>query len=333
MDNITHTLVGLMLSRAGGFYSSKARGEKGTSVAIMLAANAPDMDTFNFFTDSLTYLQVHRGYTHALAFAPLVALVPLLLVKAFIRTRFTLITLATYAGCLIAILSHLLLDWTNVYGVRLMLPFSAKWYRLDSTDIIDPVILGVLILALAAPALSALITSEMGGRKSSGPGRGWAWFALATVLLYDTGRWMAHDRAISIVDAYSYRGAPAERVSVFPVRFTIMRWRAVVQGDGFIYEVPIDLSRDFDAAGGHTEYPAISSPAIDAARATRTFQTFESFNQLPFWTLLPVDDTMRVELLDLRFGSIQRPGFEAVAFVEPGGRVDRAYFSFDGLPR
>jgi len=42
---------------------------------------------------------------------------------------------------------------------------------------------------------------------------------------------------------------------------------------------------------------------------------------------------MRVELLDLRFGSIQRPGFEAVAFVEPGGRVDRAYFSFGGLPR
>jgi inner membrane protein len=328
VDNITHTLVGLMLSRAGGFYSSKAGGEKGAPVMLMLAANAPDMDTFDFFTDSLAYLQVHRGYTHSLAFAPLVALVPLLLVKAFTRTRFTLVTLATYAGCLIAVLSHLLLDWTNVYGVRLMLPFSAKWYRLDSTDIIDPVILGVLILAIAAPALSGLVTSEMGGRKNRRPGRGWACFALVAVLLYDTGRWLAHDRAVSIVDAYTYHGAPAERVSVFPVRFTVMRWRAVVEGSGFIYEAPIDLSRDFDAAGGHTEYPAISSPAIDAARTTHTFQVFENFNQLPFWTLLPVDDTLRVELLDLRFGSLQRPGFEAVAFVEPGGRVDRAFFSF-----
>jgi len=327
MDNVTHTLVGLMLSRAG-----LNRGEKGAPLMLMLAANAPDMDTFNFFSDSLTYLQVHRGYTHALPFAPLVALVPLLLVKAFTRTRFTLITLATYAGCLIAVLSHVLLDWTNVYGVRLMLPFSAQWYRLDITDIIDPVILGVLILALAAPALSGLLTSEMGGRKSRGPGRGWAWFALLMVLLYDTGRSMAHDRAIGLIDAHNYRGAPAERIRVFPVRFTVMRWRGVVEGDGFIYEVPVDLSRDFDAAGGHTEYPAISSPAIDAARATRTFQVFESFNQLPFWTLLPVDDMVRVELLDLRFGSVQRPGFEAVAFVEPGGRVDRAYFSF-GEPR
>jgi len=328
MDNITHTLVGLMLSRAGGFNSNNARGEKGASVAIMLAANAPDMDTYNFFNDNLAYLQVHRGYTHALVFAPLVALVPLLLVKAFTRTRITLLTLATYAGCLIAVLSHLLLDWTNVYGVRLMLPFNAKWYRLDSTDIIDPVILGLLILALAAPALSGLVTSEMGGRKRKAPGRGWACFALVAVLLYDTGRWVAHDRAISIVDAYTYRGAPAEHVNVFPVRFTVMRWRAVVEGNGFIYEAPVDLSADFDAAGGHTEYPAISSPAIDAARTTRTFQVFESFNQLPFWTLLPVDDTVRVELLDLRFGTVQRPGFEAVAFVEPDHRIARAFFSF-----
>ncbi len=328
MDNITHTLVGLMLSRAGGFSSSKAGGEKGAPLMLMLAANAPDMDTYNFFTDNLAYLQVHRGYTHSLAFAPLVALVPLLLVKAFTRTRFTLVTLAAYAGCLIAVLSHLLLDWTNVYGVRLLLPFSSKWYRLDSTDIIDPVILGILVLALAAPALSGLVTSEMGGRKNRRPGRGWAWFALVAVLLYDTGRWMAHDRAVSIVDAYNYRGAPAERVSVFPVRFTVMRWRAVVEGNGFIYDVPIDLTREFDAAGGHTEYPAISSASIDAARATRTFQVFENFDQLPFWTLLPVDDTVRVELLDLRFGSLQRPGFEAVAFVEPHGRVERAYFSF-----
>jgi len=186
----------------------------------------------------------------------------------------------------------------------------------------------VLFLAVAAPALSGLLTSEMGGRKTRGPGRGWAWFALAAVLLYDTGRWMAHDRVISIIDAHNYRGAPAERVNAFPVRFTVMRWRGVVEGDGFIYEVPVDLTVDFDAAGGHTEYPAISSPAIDAARATRTFQVFENFDQLPFWSLLPIEDTLRVELLDLRFGSLQRPGFEAVAFVEPGGRVDRAYFSF-----
>ena len=332
MDNITHSLVGLMLSRAG-FDSSKTRSEKGVPLMLMLAANAPDMDTYPFFSDSLKYLEIHRGYTHSLFFAPLVALVPLLLVKVFTRTRISVATLIAYLGCVVAVFSHLLLDWTNVYGVRLMLPFSTNWYRLDSTDIIDPVILGVLVLALAAPALSGLVSSEISGRKISRPGRGWAWFALLAVLLYDTGRSMAHDRAVSLIDAYSYRGAPAERISVFPVRFTVMRWRGVVQGDGFIYEVPVDLGGDFDPTAGHTNYPSISSPAIDGARTTRTFQVFESFNQLPFWTLLPVDDAVRVELIDLRFGSVQRPGFEAVATVEHDGRVARAYFNFGGPPR
>ncbi len=326
MDNVTHTLVGLMLSRAGGFNSSNARGEKGASLAIMLAANAPDVDGYSIFTDNLAYLQIHRGYTHALAFAPLVALVPLLLVKLFARTRVTMATLVTYLGCLLAVFSHLLLDWTNVYGVRLMLPFNAKWYHLDISNLVDPVILGVLLAALAIPALVALVSSEIAGKKSPGPRRAWAWFALVAVLGYDGGRWLEHQRAISLIDAHNYRGAPAERISVFPE--SLLRWRGVVQGDGFVYEVPVDLTQDFDAAAGHTDFPAISSPAIDAARTTRTFQVFENFDQLPFWTLLPVEDELRVELLDLRFGSVQHPGFEAVAFVEPDHRVSRAYFSF-----
>ncbi len=325
MDNVTHTLVGLMLSRAG-----LNRGEKGAPLMLMLAANAPDMDAYPFFYDNLTYLQQHRGYTHALAFAPVVALIPLLLVKAFTRTRFTLTTLAMYFGCIVAVLSHLLLDWTNVYGVRLMLPFNARWYRLDISNLIDPVIMAVLLASAAIPFLAGLVSLEIGGKKSASPKRGWAWFALIALLGYDVSRWMAHERAISIIDAHNYRGAPAERVSVFPV--SLFRWRGVVEGDGFIYEVPIDMTTEFDAAGGHTEFPAISSPAIDAARSTRTFQVFENFDQIPFWTLLPIDDQLRVELLDLRFGSVQQPGFEAVAFVEPDHRVARAYFSF-GTPR
>jgi len=59
MDNITHTLVGLMLSRAG-----LDRGEKGTPLMIMLAANAPDMDTYNFFIDNLEYLQARKIEAH-----------------------------------------------------------------------------------------------------------------------------------------------------------------------------------------------------------------------------------------------------------------------------
>ena len=329
MDNITHTLVGLMLARTG-LGRGGPQGEKAAPLMIMLAANAPDIDAYPFFTDNLKYLEVHRGYMHALVFAPLMALIPIVLVKLATRTRLTLMTLLTYIGCVVAVYSHLLLDCTNVYGIRLMLPFNAKWYRLDTVNIIDPVILALLAAGLAIPPLVGMISSEIAGRKSAGPKRGWAWFALVAVLGYEVARWSAHERAVSLIAAYTYKGAPAQRISVFP-RKSLFRWRGVVEGDGFIYELPVDLTRDFDSAGGHTEYPSISSPSIDAARTTRSFQVFEKFDQLPFWTLLPVDDTVRVELIDLRFGTVQNPGFEAVAFVEPDARVSRAFVSF-GVP-
>jgi inner membrane protein len=321
MDNLTHSLVGLMLARAG-----LDRGEKGSALMIMLAANAPDIDAVTF-PDTLTYLEVHRGYAHSLVCLPLVALLPLLLVKLATRTR---ITWSAYLACAIAVLSHLLLDWTNVYGIRLFMPVSHTWFHLDITDIVDPVIWAVLLAAWAAPALVSLVTSEIGSRKTKGPKLGWAWFALLAVLAYDTGRWEAHERAISLIDAHNYRGEPALAIHAFPVRFGLFQWRGVVEGDGFIYEVPVDLRRNFRAGDGKFEYPAVSSPLMDAARTTRTFQVFEKFDQLPFWELSPEVDVTKVELLDLRFGSVEHPGFEAVAMVEPDGRIADVQFTFGG---
>ena len=56
---------------------------------------------------------------------------------------------------------------TNVYGVRLLLPFSSRWLHLDMTEIIDPWILLIFVLAVAAPALSGLVTSEIRGAKAA----------------------------------------------------------------------------------------------------------------------------------------------------------------------
>ena len=37
-----------------------------------------------------------------------------------------------YGFVLIALLSHLLLDWTNNYGLRPFFPFNPHWYALDA---------------------------------------------------------------------------------------------------------------------------------------------------------------------------------------------------------
>src|SRR5438128_1641851 len=39
---------------------------------------------------------------------------------------------------LIAAATHPLMDWTNNYGIRLMLPWSSKWFYGDLMFIIDP---------------------------------------------------------------------------------------------------------------------------------------------------------------------------------------------------
>lgn len=320
MDNLTHSLVGLMLARAG-----LARPGKGTTAMLVLAANAPDVDAYAFFTDPLTYLEVHRGFTHSLACAPLVALLPLAAVCGITRRPPRLFE---WMASTAAVLSHALLDWTNVYGVRLLWPFSGRWTHLDITNIVDAPILMMLLAAIAGPALVRLVTSEIAGRASRGPVAGWARFALAALLLYEGVRYHAHQHVLSELNARLYRDEPASAVMAFPNAFSLLTWRGVVYGEGFIFEVPVDLARHLDLNDGKFDFQPHGVPAMEAARTTRTFQVAERFNQAPLWRVSPLVDVTRVELWDLRFGTLTRPAFHATALVEPDGRIAEVRFSF-----
>ena len=319
MDNLTHTLTGLMMSRAG-----LDRGVPRTALLMMLAANAPDIDCVAWAGGTLTYLEHHREFTHALPFAPLVALLPWALVRYLGKSP---LGWWEYFAALIGVLSHLLLDYTNIYGIRMLLPFSARWLRLDITDVVDPWILAMLVAALAAPALVKLVTDEIGGKKMPPPKRGWAWFALLGVMAYESARYTFHSRALAMLDSHLYSDAAPRRVTAVPDRLNPLHWRGIVEGNNFVLNVPVDVSEEFAARGGKLDYPAIASPAIEAAKATRAFRVFGSFNQLPFWRLVPTPNGMRVELIDLRFGSPTEPRFMTTAEVEQG-TVTRAEFGF-----
>jgi inner membrane protein len=323
VDNVTHTLTGLMLAR-GGLDRKVVRA----APMMMIAANLPDIDAAAFFGGPAFYLEWHRSYPHALVFAPLMALIPPLLFFLFGRTK---ITLWSYAASLLGVLSHLLLDWTNIYGIRLLLPFSARWFHLDMTDIVDPWILAVLFLALAAPAMARMVGSEIASRKMiTGPQRGWAWFALIALIAYEGGRYTAHERALAVMSAHLFNGVIAKRLSVLPRGTTPFTWKGVAEGaspdtGSFATIVPIDLNEPFDSTAGRIDYDALpitgTNPAIEAARATYAFRVFADFDQLPFWKVTPSSDGTFVELIDLRFGSPQHPGFEASATVDPVGGV------------
>jgi inner membrane protein len=321
MDNLTHTLVGLMMARCG-LGKTTARG----TGMMMLAANAPDIDAVTWFSQ-IDYLDYHRSYTHAFAFAPVMALLPM----ALARVRFSW---KSYMAAIVGVLSHHLLDWTNPFGIQLYLPFSRERFMLDITNIIDPWIWLILLLGVAAPALAGLVGKEIRGGSDSGLSRtsglrfGWAVFTLIALTGYEGLRFASHERAVAIMASHLYEGSPPSKVLAVPIGVNPFVWRGVVQGSAhgnkFVRVLPVRVTGVFDPNAGRTFYESPPGPAVEAARRTHEFQVFERFTRAPFWRTTPTSGGTEVMLLDLRFGDPGSPGFAMVrAVVNAAGEVVR----------
>lgn len=156
MDNITHTLVGVVLAESG---LKRATGLGTPTLAI--GANLPDVDVAMYFIGSnMDALAFRRGWTHgvvAMMVLPLVLVVAMLGWNRFLlrlrptSTRTAVSPRGLVLLAAIGVWSHSLLDLLNVYGVRLLMPFSERWFYGDALFIVDPwvwlVLIGGLVLA------------------------------------------------------------------------------------------------------------------------------------------------------------------------------------------
>ncbi len=327
MDNITHSLTGLMLSRAG-----LNRISPEATWVLLLAANAPDADVTSALGGSLTYLHFHRHLTHSLLLLPVMAAACVVAVRVLARRPIG--WKRAYLVALVGVASHLVLDSTNVYGVRLLLPFSERWFRLDITNVVDLWIWGALLLAVLAPLLAKLVQSEMGGAQKRYPGRVSATAALAFLLLYDGSRFILHERALATLESRIYNGSPPRRVAAAPGPFSALRWRGIVETAGTYRIVEVNLVEEFDAAGGREFFKAEPSDAIDSANRTEAFREFLRFSQYPLWQTSSGESgtAIRVEAMDLRFGDPAVPGFVVTADLDRDLRASRAWFTF-GKPQ
>jgi len=140
MDNLCHTLTGAALGKAG--LADKTRWGMAT---LMVAANLPDVDVAVFLTDTLP-MSFRRGWTHGVLAQ---ATLPLALAGVVWamgqrstgkRPAFKPLLLLAYVG----LYSHILMDWLNSYGVRLLKPFSDRWFYGDALYIVDPWLWGIL---------------------------------------------------------------------------------------------------------------------------------------------------------------------------------------------
>ena len=145
MDNVTHTLFGATLAR-----TPLNRAGRGTTAALILASNAPDIDIVTTIDGALSYLEWHRGPTHG----------PLGVVGS---ARLSRESSGPAAACstatgrrpmppsdrsrcvsIVGVLCHVLMDLPTSYGTRLLSPFDWHWFAVDLMPIIDIYLLAAL---------------------------------------------------------------------------------------------------------------------------------------------------------------------------------------------
>lgn len=163
MDNLTHSLIGAALAQCG------LKRRTGLAMpAMILAANLPDIDA-PCVAYGVESLSMRRGITHG----PIaLVILPLLLAGALIAFDRWQARRGTrpegrpvvHPGWLIALcylgtITHPLFDWFNTYGIRLLEPFSSRWFYGDTLFIID-----IWILIMLATALWRSIRAERAGR-------------------------------------------------------------------------------------------------------------------------------------------------------------------------
>ena len=197
MEPVTHFLTGACLGRAG-----LNRKTAYATLAATLAAEAPDIDVVAGFGGPVAGFAHHRGITHTLVGAPVMALLVTGLVYGVHRLRRKKPRMPVrwawvWLVALIADFSHLLLDLTNNYGLRPFYPFQPRWYSLDLVFIVEPLLLLALGLALVLPAIFALVEQEQTRTRTLFRGRGLAIAALSFMVLLWALRNAEHAHAIA----------------------------------------------------------------------------------------------------------------------------------------
>jgi inner membrane protein len=315
LEPITHFLTGACMGRAG-----LNRKTALATLTLTLAAEAPDLDALSRFGGPAFGFAHHRGFTHSFLGVPLDAAVVVGFVYLIWRLRGRKLKdpnlpprwglLFLYA-CL-AGLSHILLDFTNNYGVRPFWPFSEKWYSWDIVFIFEPVMFGFLLLGLIVPSFFSLIDREIGVRHRGPRGQLAATIALAGVVTLWGLRDFEHRRAVHALAARTYQGADPLRVSAYPSLADPFHWYGVVETAAFFALAPVDsLGPEVDPEGRLVvRYKPEETPVTLAAKKSYLGRVYLDWAQYPITeteTLQLPESGYIVEFQDLRFVQLPSP--------------------------
>ncbi len=308
MDPITHTLTGILVAETG----FRQRMGPVATVALAVAAEAPDVDyALRFWDPTQTlYLAHHRGLTHSLIVAPvLAALVASVCLPLSRDRRFA----PLFGVSLLGVLLHIAGDVVTPFGTMLLAPITWRRFALDWLFIIDPYFSGMLIAALALA---------------------WAWrrhprrnllvarVGLAAVITYIGLTGVLHVVALGRVERMAAeRGWAATGAAAFPRPGSPLLWNGVVATPEASYQVLFSLRDVVMREAGR--YPAVAlDGALRAAEETPIVDFFRWFARFPVVEVQNGRDGAVVEMYDLRFQyPWRRTPFRIRVHLDGNGRV------------
>ena len=308
MDNVCHSLMGAALGKAG----LARRTTLGMST-LVIANNLPDIDVGVFATNTLV-MSFRRGWTHGVLAQ---ALLPLALAGTMLAydrlvvqrrgrppspAKVSELALLAYIG----VLAHVFMDFLNSYGVRLLMPFSERWFYGDALYIIDP----WLYFALGLGWWLASRREKRGAGDAAKPARiGVALAVVYMMVMLGSNVWARAEVRDGLVRA----GRPAAtRFMVTPVIVNPFKREVVIDAGGryekgLLWFEPLPHFRP----SGFGIDTRLNDPVVQPALQGPLARAYLAWSRFPFAALEPSG----IWLNDYRYANVGLGGWSAVKVV------------------
>jgi inner membrane protein len=370
VEPLAHTLAGACLAESG-----LRRLTPLAASTLIIAANLPDLDGACYLHSADLAFAFRRGWTHGVLAIVLLPVLLTAVMTAFdrhVRRRRSphdppARPRALLALSLIGVLSHPCLDWLNNYGIRLLMPFSDRWFYGDALFVVDPwlwLVLGGAVMLASTTHKPGMVTWAVIGAGTTlllllNPlVAGWArmtWAVSIGAWLVARVRVHAQHRpriaAAALVVAAAYvgvmiggsrlaerqvrdlahrRGWAPSQVAAMPVPAEPFRRTVIVVTPRQYMFVAVNWL----SGPAPDEEPTIflrgtHDPVVEAALAAPFVQGVRRWLRFPSYEVLPLTDGgHRVIIRDARFAVGNRPGFGVISIVD----LDRALTPRPGPP-